>query len=245
MQKTQIQFLGHASFKVTTPEGKIILIDPWLSDNPFVPLELRSQPKVDLILITHGHEDHWDRNLPDMVRETGARLVVNNILRYDLMEQGIPEKNFEGLNMGGTLLLPDNIKVTMVQAHHPSHILGKDHSIQLPHYSVGFILQLSGDTRIYFAGDTAIFGDMKLIAEIYCPQIAVLPIGDRFTMGPLEASYSVRLLQVGHVIPFHYGTFPSLTGTPQELRRLTPDLPYLKIHALQPGEAFSFSGKES
>jgi len=102
--------------------------------------------------------------------------------------------------------------------------------------SVGFILHLSDGVRIYFAGDTCVFGDMKLIGEIYKPTIAALPIGDRYTMGPLEASHAIRLLNVKQVIPFHYGTYPQLTGTPEELSKLTKDVDGLQVHALQAGE---------
>ena len=124
----------------------------------------------------------------------------------------------------------------MVNGFHVSHINITETRAGYPHHSVGFILHLSDGTRIYFAGDTGVFGDMKLIAEIYKPTIAVLPIGDRYTMGPLEASHAIRLLNVKQMIPFHYGTFPQLTGSPETLAELTSDIEGLQIHALKAGE---------
>lgn len=142
------------------------------------------------------------------------------------------------MNLGGSISLLD-CKITMVMGFHTSHINLTETQARFSHNSVGFIVQLSDDVRIYFAGDTCVFGDMKLIGEMYKPTIAVLPIGDRYTMGPLEASYAIRLLNVKEVIPFHYGTFPQLTGTPNELKELTKDIDGLIIHALKAGETLN------
>lgn len=129
-----------------------------------------------------------------------------------------------------------NIKVTMTNAFHFAHINLPDGKIGYPHTSNGFIVRMSDDISVYYSGDTSVFGDMELIGEIYKPDIAILPIGDRFTMGPLEAAFAARLLKVKHLIPCHYGTMPALSGTPARLRELTEDLDRLEIHVLQPGE---------
>ena len=240
--RTRLQLLGHATFKVTTPEGHVILIDPWLRDNTFIPAEHRSQPRIDLMLITHGHEDHCDPQLPAIVAETRPVLVVNNIVRWFLLAQQVPEELFESLNLGGTVsVLGGAVSVTMVNAFHISHVQWPDGRIDLPHQAVGFVLHLSDGATIYFAGDTSVFGDMALIRDLYRPTLAVLPIGDRYTMGPLEAAQAIRLLGVRHVVPFHYGTYPSLTGTPAQLAKLTQDVVELRIHALQAGETLDMA----
>lgn len=235
MNKTKIQLLGHATFKITSPEGKIIIIDPWLTDNPFIPKQFKKQEIIDLMLVTHGHDDHFDKNIIDIINRTKSKVIANNICRWYLLEKGVPDEVFESLNIGGTVSLMD-IDVTVVNANHIGHISISDDKIGYIHPSVGYIVKFSDGLKIYFAGDTSIFSDMQLIGQIYKPDIAVLPIGGQFTMGPVEASHAVRLLNVKHVIPCHYGTFHQLTGSPEELRELTKDIPNLEIHALNPGE---------
>ena len=241
MPATTIQLLGHATFKVITPAGKIILIDPWLDDNPFIPDALRDQDGADLLLITHGHEDHCDQHLDVYVRRNQSTIIANNIVRWFWLERGLESRYFEPLNLGGTLQWED-VLITQVVGFHVSHIPLGDNKVGFPHSSVGYILQFTDGLRAYFAGDTSVFGDMRLLADIYQPNLAVLPIGDRYTMGPLEASHAIRLLQVSQVIPFHYGTFPDLTGTVEELARLTAHLPDLYIYALQAGESLNWEG---
>lgn len=240
MSHTTLQLLAHATFKVTTPEGRIVLIDPWFTDNPFLREEDRIQEQVDLFLVTHGHEDHFDANLPEMIRKTSARVAANNACRFYLLENGVPATSIEPINLGGTIALLD-LKVSMVQAFHLSHINGPNEEMTYPHQAVGFVLQLSDGVNIYFAGDTGIFGDMQLIGDLYKPTVAVLPIGDRYTMGPMEAAHAVRLLRAPHVIPFHYGTFSSLTGRPEELIERTKDIAGLSIHILQAGDVWSLA----
>ena len=235
MSATVIQLLGHATFKVTTPENKVIIVDPWLTGNSFMPEHLKKFDDTDLFLITHGHDDHFDLEVLDIAKKGKVKIIANSIVRWYLIENDCPLTAIEPMNLGGTISLLD-CKITMVIGFHTSHINLTETQARFSHHSVGFILQLSDDVRIYFAGDTCVFGDMKLIGEIYQPTIAVLPIGDRYTMGPLEASHAIRLLNVKQVIPFHYGTFPQLTGTPQELINLTKNIDGLKIHALKAGE---------
>lgn len=234
MSHTQIQLLGHATLKIITPENRIILVDPWLQGNTFIPALLRIQDKIDMIVITHGHEDHFDKDMPEIIEKTKAVVIANSIVRFYLYEHFVDKDLIEPMNLGGTILVKD-VTISMVHAQHLGHIMVDRDTIGYTHSSVGFVLQFSDGVRIYIAGDTGIFSDMALIGELYHPQIAVLPIGGRYTMGPKEAALAIRLLKVSHVIPYHYGTFESLTGTPEELENLTTDLHPLTIHALKAG----------
>ena len=235
MPSTKIQLLGHATFKVTTPENKVIIIDPWLTGNPFIPEQFKKFDDTDLFLVTHGHDDHFDLEILDHVKNGHTKIIANSMVRWYLIENNCPMNAIEPMNIGGTIELMD-VKVTMVNGFHVSHINITETKAGYPHHSVGFILHLTDGNRIYFAGDTCVFGDMKLIGEIYKPTIAVLPIGDPYTMGPLEASHAIRLLNIKQVIPFHYGTFPQLIGNPETLKVHTADIEGLQIHALKAGE---------
>ncbi|HWK06733.1 MAG TPA: metal-dependent hydrolase [Puia sp.] len=227
--------MGHATFKVTTPEGRIIIVDPWLINNPYIPDRLEVQEKIDLLLITHGHEDHFDIHIKEIISKTKPKIIANNICRWYLIEQDVNEEFFEPMNLGGTLDILD-VKVSMVNAFHHSHVYVTDKTIAMPHAANGFVIRMSDGTTIYFAGDTCVFGDMQLISEIYKPNIAVIPIADRTTMGALEASYAVKLLRVKHVIPFHYGTFAGYAQTPDEFLALTEQYAESKVHILKAGE---------
>ncbi|WP_202183040.1 metal-dependent hydrolase [Chitinophaga solisilvae] len=243
-QHAQILFIGHASFQLTTPEGKIILIDPWFTGNPALPAGYTIPEKIDLILLTHGHRDHLDAKIMDIIRNSSPKVIANPIVRLFLLENGIPESVFEPMNAGGTVSVL-NTKVTMTNAFHFAQVYLPDGKIGYTHASNGFIVWMSDDTSVYYAGDTSVFGDMALIGEIYEPDIAILPIGDRFTMGPLEAAFATRLLKVRHVIPCHYGTMPTLTGTPERFKELTEDLGRLQIHVMKPGETLDTAGLKS
>ncbi|MFM8739270.1 MAG: metal-dependent hydrolase, partial [Cytophagales bacterium] len=188
--------------------------------------------------VTHGHEDHFDIHIKDIIKETNPKIIANNICRRYLIEQDVPETLFEAMNYGGTLNILD-VKVTMVTAFHNAHIYVTNKTITFPHATNGFIIRMSDNTTIYFAGDTCVFGDMKLISEIYKPNIAVIPIGDRSMMGALEASYAVKLLQTKHTIPFHYGTSAEHTQSPDEFIELTKEYAYSKIHIIKAGETLN------
>jgi len=233
---TSIQFLGHSSFRITTPEGKIIFIDPWFTNNDFMPSELKEQEKADLVLISHGHDDHFDPGIGEFISKTRAKLIANPICRWFMIEKGMDQELIEPMNLGGSLEI-FNLRITMVYAQHISHINLTDTLSSHPHASVGFIIRMSDGITIYYAGDTAVFGDMRLIADLYHPTIAILPIGDRYTMGPFEAAHAIRLLNVFHVIPCHFGTYPSLTGKPSDLIEFTSDIGGLEIHVLDAGES--------
>jgi len=214
-----ITFLGHASFRLDTPEGKIIYVDAWLDQNPVCPEEMKKIEKADLFLVTHGHGDHLDNDLVEIATRTKARVIAPAAVNQYLKAQGLDQMDF--LQNGGTTESA-GVKVTMTQAYHASHV-NTPGGPAYPHAAVGYVVEVAPDFRIYFAGDTGIFGDMKLIGDIYHPQISVLPIGDRATMGPLQASHAARMLQSPVVIPFHYGTFPFLTGTAEQLKELVKD----------------------
>lgn len=238
MPAGHITSLGHASFKVETTDGKIVLVDPWMKDNPKCPPEYKTHATADLILVTHGHGDHLDSELPQLVAQTGAKVVAQAQVRTFLAGQKV--QGLEPMNKGGSAVI-DGFRVTMTLAFHSAHITLDDGTIGLEHEAIGYVLETPDGLRVYFAGDTALFGDMKLIGELYRPHIAVLPIGDRFTMGPVEAAYAIRLLGVSHVIPMHYGLFREMTGTPEMLIEQTRDIEGLHIHVLKPGETLDTS----
>jgi len=230
---TSFTYLGHSTFKIKSPGGKIILIDPWVQNNPACPDNLKKLDKVDIMLITHGHFDHigdavdiWKQHKPMVV---GIFETV-----HWMQTKGVAEDRCIPMNKGGTVNV-DGIKVTMVNAVHSCGILD-DGKIIYGGEAAGYVIEFENGFKAYHAGDTAVFSDMKLISEIYKPELAMLPIGDHFTMSPVEAAHACRFLRPKYVIPMHYGTFPVLTGTPQKLRELTGDLKEMEIIAIKPGE---------
>lgn len=238
---TQLQLLGHASFRITTPEGHTILLDPWLTNNPYVPESLREPTQADLVLITHGHDDHLDAELPALLARTGARVVAPAPVRFYLQKQGVPPEQCEAMNVGGSIDVL-SLRLTMTQAQHAAHVDLPDGRTGFRHEAVGYLLRFSDGTVLYAAGDTGLFGDMRLLAELYQPTVALLPIGDRYTMGPREAAYAAGLLGVHHVVPFHYGTFASLRGTPEQLRAYLAPTARTVVHALEAGETLNLGG---
>ena len=212
MTNLAITWLGHSSFRLRTPGGKELLFDPWYTGNPAFPAH--SRPKAaDLILISHGHSDHAT-DLAAVAKDTGATVVGIFEITSWLGTKGI--KNTEPMNKGGTISVK-GLRITMTDARHSSSI--DDNGTVYLGEAAGFVVKLENGQTIYFAGDTALFGDMKLIGELYQPDIGFLPIGDRFTMGPDTAAMAARWLGVKQVVPMHYGTFPLLTGTPEQLEQ--------------------------
>jgi L-ascorbate metabolism protein UlaG (beta-lactamase superfamily) len=227
----KLTWLGHATFRINTPEGSVILIDPWVLSNPMTPASEKKLDRIDVMLITHGHFDH----IADAValgRQLKPQIVAIPETCKWLESKGVANTN--SMNKGGTQRVGD-IEVTMVHAVHSCGIQDGDQIIYGGE-ACGYIVRLPGGLTIYHAGDTAVFGDMKIIGDLYAPDVALLPIGDHYTMGPREAALAVRLLNVQHVVPMHFGTFPVLTGRPEMLRELTSDFPSLEIHALKPGD---------
>ena len=230
-----ITWLGHAAFNIRTPEGKVVLIDPFLSGNPVCPANLKEPQTVDVILITHGHGDHLGDAVPIAHRTEPEAVVTTADISHWLRQQGVA--NIVGMNKGGTIHVAD-LAVMMVHAEHTSTIMDGDTLIPAGE-SVGYVVTFSNGLKLYVAGDTALFGDMALIGRRYRPDAAILPIGDHFTMGPDDAAEACRMLGIKRVIPCHYGTFPLLTGTPDAFRAAAQDLDGLVIDELQPGETIS------
>jgi L-ascorbate metabolism protein UlaG (beta-lactamase superfamily) len=227
----KITWLGHATFRVETPQGKTVLIDPWVTGNPKCPEKEKSFSRVDVMLCTHGHSDH----IGDAV-EIAKKHDPMVVGMYELCSwlEGKGVKRVSGMNKGGTQTVGD-IKVTMVHAEHSSGIEDGG-QVFYGGEAAGYVIEFSNGVKIYHAGDTCVFGDMAIIREIYAPEVCMLPIGDHYTMGPREAAYACKLLKPKTVIPMHYGTFPVLTGTPAELRKLARDV---EVREMRPGETIS------
>jgi L-ascorbate metabolism protein UlaG (beta-lactamase superfamily) len=232
MNTLSFTWLGHATFLFRSPGGKRIIIDPWLSTNPSCPESAKKISELDLILVTHGHSDHTGDVIP-VARATGARVVAPFELAHWFQQKGL--QNVTGINPGGTLSAL-GISCTMVQAVHSSSVVEDGRTLDMG-AATGYVIRFEDGVTIYFAGDTAVFGDMKLIGEMYRPSIAFLPIGDHYTMGPEQAAKACDLLAVKHIVPMHFGTFPVLTGTPDRLRQLVKS--GVKVMEMEPGETAS------
>ena len=219
MQKLSFTWLGHATFLFKTPGGKRIIVDPWVSTNPSCPESAKHVGAVDLMLLTHGHGDHIG-DAVSIGRSSGAHVVAPYELSVWLQKKGL--QHVTGMNPGGTLQAL-GLSVTMVPA------------VVYLGIATGYVITFEDGLTVYYSGDTSIFGDMRLIGEMYRPMIAFLPIGDLYTMGPAQAAKACELLGVAQVVPMHYGTFPALTGTPAKLRELvTPR--GVEVIELKPGE---------
>ena len=230
--RLEITWLGHATFLLKLPNGKRVLLDPWLG-NPNCPPAFAKPDAlkpIDLILVTHGHSDH----LTDVVssqRATGAPIIAPYELAQYLGQKGV--KDVREMNIGGTQEAA-GVRITMTPATHSSSTMEDGRLVYLGS-AAGYILRAPDMPTIYIAGDTGLFGDMKMIGDLYKPQIAFLPIGDLYTMGPDTAAIAAEWLGVRQVVPMHFGTFPALTGTPAELKALLA--PHnIEVLELEPGQ---------
>jgi L-ascorbate metabolism protein UlaG (beta-lactamase superfamily) len=229
---TSLTWLGHAAFRLDTPAGTRLYVDPFLSGNPKCPEGEREPERCDLIVVTHGHSDHTGDTVA--IHERFGCPVVGQVeVRAWLTSQGVQSDGMaHSLNKGGTVPVGD-VSITLTNANHSSSADDGTYTGE----SCGVVLTIAGGPVVYFAGDTNVFGDMALISRIYQPDVAVIPIGDHFTMGPREAAVALELLGVKRCVPSHYGTFPLLTGTPERLRELAPG--DVEILAPEPGATVS------
>jgi L-ascorbate metabolism protein UlaG (beta-lactamase superfamily) len=224
-----LTWLGHSAFRIESDRGKRIYVDPFLTGNPKTPESEQTPERVDIIAVTHGHGDHvgdtveLTKSFPDVV------VVAQVELKSWLQEQGAKLDELPGNNKGGSREI-DGIRFTLVNAFHSSSADGAGYTGE----ACGIVVRLEDGKTVYFAGDTCVFGDMQLIARLYRPDVAALPIGDFFTMGPAEAALALELLGNPRCVPCHWGTFPMLTGTPDALAQ---EAPAATIERLEPGES--------
>ncbi len=208
---TEITWLGHATFQLRFDSGEVLILDPWIDGNPTYPQGYKVK-QLDAIAVSHAHFDHINDVMPLAKRFDPKVIAIFETAAW-FEKKGI--KNTIGINKGGTVDL-GFVKLTMTHAIH-SCAIKEGSDLLYGGEAAGYVLTQKDGRRAYFAGDTAVFSDMALIQQLYQPELAFLPIGDHFTMGPHEAAHAARMLKVKKVIPMHYGTFPALTGRPEDL----------------------------
>lgn len=246
--KIEVLWLGHAAARVTTVSGKVILIDPWLATNPGTPPEYRKPGalgQVDLILVTHAHDDHLGE-APALARRHKVPLWAPAGLSQSLRTLGVlPASLAPLMGKGGTITPFPGVKVTQVRAEHSSELVWTNPATKKKETHpggepVGYVIELENGFKIYHMGDTGLFGDMKFIADYYKPELILIPIGGRFGMDPKDAAYATReWLKPKYAIPIHYGTRPELTGTPKEYMQALGAAP-TKVLVIKPGEKLAF-----
>lgn len=231
--ETNVQafWLGHSATKIISPNGTIIYIDPFLSENPSTPDELKKVSEADYVLLTHGHDDHVGDTL-EIAKNTGATVVGILELINLLKKDGLAEDQAIGFNKGGTVHF-DDFSVTMVSANHSSSYNG-----QYAGDPAGLVLSFEDDICIYHMGDTNIFTDLELYGELYEPHVVLAPIGDHFTMGPEEAAYAVEMIDPDLAIPVHYGTWSPISVDPKEFKEVLEEFTETKVLIPEIGENF-------
>ena len=221
MANVTFTWLGHGSYRFESAEGKRIYVDPWF-DNPKCPEDEKQPDRCDVLAVTHGHADHVG-SVVELAKAHSPKVVAIVELATWLEAQGAPNASQLGMNKGGTVDA-EGVKLTMTHALHSSGF-GQDggESVYLGE-AAGFVIEFENGLKVYCAGDTAVFSDMQLIGRLHSPDVAILPIGDHYTMGPKAAGLALELLGARRCIPVHWGTFPLLHGTPDQLREAAPDV---------------------
>jgi len=246
--KIEVLWLGQSATRITSVSGKVIVIDPFLTQNPKTPPQWKSLDalgKVDLILVTHAHADHIG-DAPDLAKKTNAPVWGPAGLANTLVALGpLPAELAPRMNKGGVITpLGPDIKITMTRAEHSSEMVwknpatGKD-EVHVGGEPVGFIVELENGFKLYHMGDTGVFGDMKWIGEYYKPDLILIPIGGHFVMSPRDAAVATEMIKPKFAIPIHYGTFPPLKGTPQEYQQALGTTS-VKVFPIDPGDKLTF-----
>ena len=233
--RLELTWLGHGTFHLRTVGGRSLLLDAWVGNNPTCPEPWKERVRagLDAVLISHGHFDHI-HDAVDLARAGKPRLVAIFETAHWLQGQGCPD--VLGMNKGGTVTVAPGVRASMVHAEHSCGISDGDRIIYGGE-ACGYVLHLEDGRRLYHAGDTAVFGDMRLIQELWQPEVAILPIGGLYTMDPDQAAYACELLGVRTVVPGHYATFPALEGTPEALRHaLRGRGLWIEVVSPEPGE---------
>lgn len=223
-------WLGHSAFRVTTPAGKVIYIDPFLKNNSWTPEKEKQVDQADMILLTHGHEDHVGDTL-EIARKTGCKVVAQVELSGLLKKHGLAEDQAIEFNKGGSILF-DELKVTLVSANHSSSFGG-----EYAGEAGGLVLTFGDDITFYHMGDTNIFADLEIYGELYMPDLVAVPMGDYYTMGPAEAAWATEMVGAEIAVPIHYGTFPVLNGNPTEYKERVEELCDTEVLLPEPGES--------
>ena len=245
--KTELQWFGQSAFKLTTPGGKVIMIDPWITGNPVTPPALKDLDKlgkVDLVLVTHGHGDHLG-NAMEISKKNNVPMWGPAGMNQFLATLGLMPPNLvPRMNKGGTIEPFPGVKITQVHADHSSEMILKDASGKDTSYPagepVGLIIELENGFKIYHMGDTGLFGDMKFIGEYYKPDLLLIPIGGHYVMNPKDAAYATReWIKPKMALPMHYGTNPFLKGTPAEYKAALGET-QIEVLDMKPGDTKSF-----
>jgi L-ascorbate metabolism protein UlaG (beta-lactamase superfamily) len=244
--KVELQWFGQAAFKLTTPSGKVIMIDPWIMGNPKTPAELKDLDKlgkIDVIFVTHGHGDHLG-DAVELAKKNNAPVWGPAGMDQQLLTLGVLPANLAPrFGKGGTIEPFPGVKVTAVHAEHSSEMILKDASGKDVSYPagepVGFIFELENGFKIYHMGDTALFGDMKMYGEKYKPDLLLIPIGGHFVMDPKDAAIATKMISPKIAMPMHYGTIPQLKGTPAEYKAALGRTS-IKILDTKPGDKMTF-----
>lgn len=241
-----IKWIGHATFELVTDTGKYIYLDPWLDDNPASVMKAKDVKKADIVCVTHGHFDHIGDTI-EIVKNTGAKLICSPEIGYYADSKGLKygEASYS-LDIGGSVTV-EQVIIHMTFAAHVTALYGEEWLREkriLPGAgAVGYVIETEDGVRLYFAGDTGLFGDMRTIGEIYNPHLALLPIGGRFNMGPKLASIAARWIRPQVVIPMHYNTNPTIQQDTKTLENYLKENAHgVRLVVLKPGETFEYDG---